>query len=293
MKLVTCIYNQRQHLGVLLDDSVVIPALSPLWESNIDNMIHLINAGRHGIERLQYFVTHNKNDGIPLNEVDLLAPIPRPSKNIMCMGWNYMDHVYETSAAANRKATTPQDIIVFTKNILSVNSPYGDVPIHANVSRRMDWEVELGVIIGRHGRDIAEQNALSHVFGYAVINDITARDRQERHKQFFLGKSLDGTCPMGPCVVTADEIPNPQNLDLRCWVNDELKQDSNTRLMIFSVAHIISVLSQGMSLESGDIIATGTPSGVGFARNPPEYLATGDIVECEVEKIGRLRNRMV
>jgi 2-keto-4-pentenoate hydratase/2-oxohepta-3-ene-1,7-dioic acid hydratase in catechol pathway len=152
--------------------------------------------------------------------------------------------------------------------------------------------VELGVIIGTGGKTISGKKALKHVFGYTIINDLSARDLQFRHKQFFLGKSLDGTCPMGPWIVTADEIPDPQNLKLRCRVNGVLKQDSNTRHMIFDIPAIIETLSLGMTLEPGDIISTGTPSGVGFARTPPEFLKPGDTLECEIEGIGVLRNRV-
>ena len=152
---------------------------------------------------------------------------------------------------------------------------------------------DAGRIIGRGGRHIAEQDALRHVFGYTVLNDVTARDLQMRHKQFFLGKSLDGSCPMGPALVTADEIADVQNLTLRCWVNGVLKQEGNTADQIFNVARTIAILSRSMTLEPGDIIATGTPDGVGFARKPPEFLAAGDVLESEIEGLGRLRNRIV
>lgn len=174
-----------------------------------------------------------------------------------------------------------------------MNGPYSDIAIDTNVSAKMDWESELGVIIGKSGLGIKEEDALSHVFGYTVINDVTARDRQKWHKQFFIGKSYQGCCPMGPVIVTADEIDDPHNLDLRSWVNGDLKQESNTKYQIFSIASVIATLSQGMQLEAGDIIATGTPSGVGYARTPPEFLMPGDVVECEVERIGKISNKIV
>ena len=161
------------------------------------------------------------------------------------------------------------------------------------VSEEIDWEVELGVILGKGGKNIREEDAYAHVFGYCVLNDVTARDLQDRHRQYFRGKSLDGYCPMGPWIVTADEIADPQNLNLRLLVNGVSKQESNTSMMIFSIPKIIAVLSNGMTLEPGDIIATGTPSGVGFARNPPEFLKPGDVVEAEVQDIGTLRNPVV
>jgi 2-keto-4-pentenoate hydratase/2-oxohepta-3-ene-1,7-dioic acid hydratase in catechol pathway len=211
----------------------------------------------------------------------------------MCLGWNYAEHVSESAQASGRQAEPPKHPVVFTKSVTSVNAPFGDVPAQPDVTAQLDWEVELGVVIGVGGRAIARERALEHVFGYTVINDVSARDLQFQHKQFFLGKSLDGSCPMGPVIVTRDEIGDPQNLRLRSWVNGTLKQDSSTHHMIFDVATIISVLSKGMALEPGDVIATGTPSGVGFARTPPEYLQAGNVVECEVEGIGRLRNRIV
>ncbi len=174
-----------------------------------------------------------------------------------------------------------------------INAPYGEIVIDPAVSTEIDWEVELAVILGKSGKNIREEDALSYVFGYSVLNDITARDLQARHKQFFKGKSLDGSCPMGPWIITADEIPDPHNLALSLRVNGETKQDSRTSLMIFSINKAISVLSQGMTLEAGDIIATGTPSGVGFSRTPPEFLKPGDVVEAEVEGVGLIRNRVV
>jgi len=165
--------------------------------------------------------------------------------------------------------------------------------IDPTVSDKIDWEAELAVIIGKTGKNIPEEEALSYVFGYTVLNDVTARDLQDKFKQFFKGKSLDGYCPLGPWIVTADEIPDPQQLSLRLRVNGVLKQEGHTSDMIYSVKTIISILSQGMTLEPGDIIATGTPSGVGFARNPPEFLKAGDVVETEIDGIGGLRNEVI
>ena len=174
-----------------------------------------------------------------------------------------------------------------------MNGPFDNIVYNDQVSRRLDWEVELGVIVGKKGRHIQPQDALDYVFGYTVINDVSARDLQKRHQQFFLGKSMDGTCPMGPWIVTAGEIADPQNLPLRCLVNGVVKQQASTNQQIFPVANVISTLSSVMTLLPGDIIATGTPSGVGFARTPPEYLTPGDVVECEVRGIGRIINKIV
>jgi 2-keto-4-pentenoate hydratase/2-oxohepta-3-ene-1,7-dioic acid hydratase in catechol pathway len=174
-----------------------------------------------------------------------------------------------------------------------VNEPYGKIVIDPAISEQIDWEAELAVIIGKTGKNIPEEEALSYVFGYTVLNDVTARDVQDKFKQFFKGKSLDGYCPLGPWIVTADELPDPQQLAVRLRVNGVLKQDGHTSDMIYPVKAIISILSQGMTLEPGDIIATGTPSGVGFARKPPEFLKAGDVVETEIDGIGILRNEVI
>ena len=212
------------------------------------------------------------------------APIPRPRKDVVCLGQNFAAH------AAESGSPPPPAPIYFTKPPTTIIGPGEAIPYPPGLTTRLDWEVELGVIIGIGGRDIPEARALDHVFGYTVVNDISARELQFRTSQWFKGKSLDGSCPMGPVIVTADEIRDPQRLRLRLSVNGMAKQDSNTSDMIFSVARIVADLSAGMTLEPGDCISTGTPQGVGDGRKPPEYLHSGDIVEAEVEKIGVLMN---
>ena len=228
-----------------------------------------------------------------LSQVQLLAPIVRPRKNIMCLGWNYAEHEKETAEARGRAPSIPEYPVLFTKAPTTVNAPYGNIIIDPTVSEQVDWEAELGVIIGKTGKNIREEEALDYVFGYTVLNDVSARDLQFQHQQFFKGKSIDGYCPMGPWIVTADEVADPQQLPIRLRVNGVVKQDANTSMMIFSVRQIIAVLSKGMTLEAGDIIATGTPSGVGFARNPPEFLKAGDVVETEIDGVGLMRNGVV
>ena len=292
MRLVTCLFEQQHYLGVVTGDEVFIPARTGAAPAEFRDMLSLIDGGQAALLRLATALAAAGASRVPLAQVELLAPIPRPRKNIVCLGWNYFDHAKESAAVSGRTIEIPEHPVVFTKGVTSVNGPYSDIPAQPEVTQQLDWEVELGVIIGTGGRSITEAHALDHVFGYTVINDISARDVQFRHKQYFLGKSLDGACPMGPWIITPDEIANPQKLQLRSWVNGVLKQEANTRDMIFSVARTIAILSRGMTLEPGDIIATGTPAGVGFARSPPEFMKSGDIVECEVAGIGRMKNRI-
>ncbi|MDX1514889.1 MAG: fumarylacetoacetate hydrolase family protein, partial [Gammaproteobacteria bacterium] len=276
MKVLTCSYRGRQRLGVALDDHAVLPSLDPAGHAPPDDMLELIRAGRVGLESLRRFADEASDAcRVAMDELRLLAPVPKPPSNVICLGWNYVEHIEESAGAKVHDSKLPDHPVVFTKAVGSVTGPFDPVPFDDGFSTEMDWEVELGVVIGRRGRKIAKADALDHVFGYTVINDISIRDVQFRHQQFFLGKSADGCCPMGPHIVTADEIDDPQDLDLRCRVNGDVKQSSNTRYMIFDIAETIAILSKGMTLNPGDIIATGTPSGVGFARKPPEFLKPG------------------
>jgi 2-keto-4-pentenoate hydratase/2-oxohepta-3-ene-1,7-dioic acid hydratase in catechol pathway len=220
----------------------------------------------------------------PLKRVRLLAPIPAPARNVFCLGRNYADH------AAERGAAAPDHPVYFTKPGTAVVGP-GDDVVHHAITKELDYEVELAVVIGTGGRDIPRAEALRHVFGYTIINDVTARDLQKRHNQWFKGKSLDTFCPMGPMLVTADEIPDPQALAVSLRVNGQTRQSSHTAKMIFPVAQCIEVLSQGMTLLPGDIIATGTPDGVGAATGT--FLRAGDRIEAEVEGIGILASKVV
>jgi 2-keto-4-pentenoate hydratase/2-oxohepta-3-ene-1,7-dioic acid hydratase in catechol pathway len=221
------------------------------------------------------------------------APIPRPGKNIFCVGRNYLGHAEEAARAAGTPAKVPEVPMFFTKAPTAVIGPFDDVPWHQSVTQQLDWEAELAVVVGIAGRDVSREQALRHVFGYTVTNDVTARDVQKRHGQFFKGKSLDGSCPIGPSVVTADEFGDPHTKAITLRVNGVVKQQGNTRDMIFRVDALIESLSQGLTIEPGDIIATGTPDGVGFARTPPEFLQVGDVMETEVEGVGTMRNRIV
>lgn len=293
MRLVSCEYENGIWLGVERGDRIFLPNRHPQWDSKIDSMLSLLDAGSVVWNELAS-LSEDTIDAYCVNrdEVTLCSPIPRPRQNVICLGLNYKDHVSETSGVKQEEVKLPRSPIVFTKAANSMNGPFSDIEINTNISAKMDWEAELGVIIGKPGFGIKEEDAMQHVFGYTVINDVTARDRQKWHKQFYIGKSYRGCCPMGPVIVTTDEIADPHDLQLRSWVNGNIKQESNTKHQIFSIANVIAVLSQGMELEAGDIIATGTPSGVGYARTPPEFLMPGDVVECEVEHIGKIANRI-
>ncbi|MCV0426028.1 MAG: fumarylacetoacetate hydrolase family protein [Roseibium sp.] len=226
-----------------------------------------------------------------VSDVELLAPIPRPSKNVFCVGSNYRAHVTEASRAQAKKDEAPKLPVFFTKPPTAVVGPEGLVRLDPAVSDKMDYEVELGVVIGKPGRNIQKADAIDHIFGFTIINDVTARDLQRAHGgQFLKGKGLDTTCPMGPCIVTIDELPNFEDLGISLKVNGELRQDGNTGNMIFPISRLLESLSEGLTLEPGDILATGTPSGVGYAMDPPVFLKDGDEITCEIEGIGKLTN---
>jgi len=236
-------------------------------------------------------IEYSADKGIPLSDIELLAPII-PERNVFCVGWNYLKHYDESvGKREGQEVELPDRPTFFTKLPTTVIGPFQDAPLHEAHTTRLDWEVELGVVIGKAGRNISEENAPDHIFGYTIGNDISARDLQRAHgAQWFKGKSLDGTCPLGPVLITANEIPDPQDLALQCRVNGQIMQDSHTSRQIFSVRRIIAELSAGLTLLPGDVILTGTPEGIGNARTPPVYLRDGDVVECFIDGIGRLRN---
>jgi 2-keto-4-pentenoate hydratase/2-oxohepta-3-ene-1,7-dioic acid hydratase in catechol pathway len=266
------------HVGVVLGERIVrVPGVADMLD-----FIARGDAARALAARL------DASAGVALAAVRLLAPIPAPRRNVMCVGLNYADHVAESQSVAGAEA--PKFPTFFSKPPSTVIGPGDTIPWHGHVTQAVDWEVELAVVIGRPGRDIAAADALSHVFGYTVANDVTARDLQQRHGQWFKGKGLDGFCPLGPVIVTADEIGDPGALDLWLRVNGVEKQRSSTRHLIFDVPRLIADLSAGMTLLPGDLLLTGTPSGTGIGRTPPEFLRPGDVVEAEIPRIGVLRN---
>ncbi len=303
MKLVTFERDGSAHLGGLLDANRLLDlkraaqdaSASPLM---FESMLALIDAGDAGLDAVRRMAASAKagqcDDAIgPVSAVKLLAPIPRSRKNVFCVGRNYVEHVNEGYRASGTAIKLPEYPQFFTKPPTAVIAHGDAIPRHAGLTDKLDYEIELALIIGRGGCDIAEDKAFDHIFGYTILNDVTARDLQRRHDQWFKGKGLNGTCPMGPSVVLQADIPDAQSLDVELRVNGEVRQTSNTRHMIFSIPRIISELSRGLTLEPGDIIATGTPSGVGYAMDPPKLLSSGDVVSCRIESIGILENRVV
>ena len=302
MKLLMFREADGRRLGVVLDGAVdrvvdvaelAQAAGSPQAPADL---LALVQEGPSGLERLRQLLARlDRSASEPvirrLSALELLAPLDPPIGNILAVGRNYQKHAEEGARAQGTEVKPPT---FFTKAITSIAGPNDEIRIDPAVSDKIDWEVELGVVVGRAGRNIKRQDALDHVFGYTVVNDVTARDMQRGWGgQWFKGKSLDASCPSGPWVVTADEVPDPTSLQLRLLVNGAVKQDANTRDMIYPVDAIIEWLSLGMTLLPGMLIATGTPEGVGFARTPPEFLRPGDIMETEVQGVGTLRNRMI
>jgi 2-keto-4-pentenoate hydratase/2-oxohepta-3-ene-1,7-dioic acid hydratase in catechol pathway len=254
------------------------------------DMVSLIAAGPDAVAQARKCAAAGV--GEPLDSVRLMAPIPVPVRNTYAVGWNYLEHFGESLTANAAKAALPEHPVFFTKDTHTVNGPFDPIPFDPAVSVKIDWEGELAVIIGKRGRNIKEADAMNYVFGYAVINDTTARDIQVDHGgQWFKGKSLDGHGPIGPWIIAASDL-DYNDLELTTRVNGVVKQQINTRQMYFKVPRIISELSLGLTLEPGDVIASGTPSGIGAARNPPEFLKPGDILETEIDRIGVIRNEI-
>ena len=298
MKLLMFRDGGDRRVGVLRDGSqdeiIDLVELSRSDGAAPPDLLTLIEQGAAGLDRVRKLLSSSTASSAAvrrLKDVTLLPPLDPPRGNVLAIGRNYQKHAAESARAWGENVKPPT---VFTKAQTSITGPYDDIAIDPAISEKIDWEVELGVVIGMAGINIKPENAMNHVFGYTVVNDVSARDIQNGWGgQFFKGKSLDRSSPIGPWIVTADEIGDPKQLRLLLKVNEVVKQDGNTRDMIYPVAELIAWLSIGMTLLPGTVIATGTPDGVGFARTPPEFLKAGDLMETEVERVGLLRNRMV
>ena len=287
MKLITYRQNGAEHVGALTEDGtggLPLPAADMPTLTETMTLTDLRSA----------VAAAERGSALALSDVELLAPIPRPRQDVLCLGMNYLAHAEEAvrySADAFRKERPVA--VYFSKRVSEAGKPDGVIPRHAGLTDRLDYEAELAVVLGRTARDVKAADAADCIFGYTVLNDVSARDLQTGHKQWYFGKSLDGATPMGPVLVTADEIAYPPALEITCRVNGELRQQSNTSLLITSIGQILEELTAGMTLLPGTIIATGTPAGVGMGFDPPKFLQSGDVVECAIEGIGILRSTVV
>ena len=286
MKLVTFSVNGSARPGVIDGERVIDLADAGLPVGPDGDLLEIIRGGDVTLAQVRVALAHRKHQSYALSDARLLAPVIAPSK-IIAIGLNYIDHCKEANLPV------PPEPVVFSKFSTSVIGPYDDISWPRAVSKEVDYEVELGVVIGKTALDVAESAALDYVFGYTVVNDVSARDQQFANaKQWDRSKSFDTFCPWGPCIVTRDEIPDPHVLGVRTVLNGREMQNSNTKNLIFNVNKIIAYVSEGTTLLPGDLIPTGTPFGVGFSRKPPVFLQDGDECVCEVEKIGAIRNRI-
>lgn len=289
MRIATYLADDRRHVGLVSDDGLTITPLALSQEQADRGALSLIETLAAGGS-----LPPPRGGAIQVADVDLDAPLPRPRRNLWCVGRNYHAHAKELSASVfkDNSARTDEWPIVFTKVPECVIGPHDDVLVPSAVSTQIDYEAELAVVIGKGGKNISRAAALDHVFGYTVVNDVTARDVQMRHGQWDMGKSFDTFCPMGPWIVTADAFDGAQTR-VRCWVNGELRQDGPTQNMIFDIPTLIETISRGITLYPGDVIATGTPAGVGMGMSPPRYLQAGDVVRIEVDGLGAIENKFI
>lgn len=284
------------QLGALIDDTVVDIAEAERALSSAVEIAHvqaLVAAGDAVAAEVWALAQQAQAEGVacrPFAEVRPQAPIPEPLRNILCLGKNYLEHAQEVGAKMQQSTRPPEHPIIFTKATTSVTAPGEPIPAYRELTQKLDYEAELALVIGKGGRDISEADAWGHVFGYTAINDVSARDLQKIHYQWFRAKSLDGFAPMGPVLVHHSVMPAPQDITVKCFVNGELRQSETFDRLIFDVPRIIATLSSGMTLLPGDIIATGTPAGVGMGFTPPKYLQPGDEVVVDVTGVGELRN---
>jgi 2-keto-4-pentenoate hydratase/2-oxohepta-3-ene-1,7-dioic acid hydratase in catechol pathway len=286
MRLVTFLHNGRQAVGIA---DAALSQVSPLPAELAPDMLSLIAS----YDRLKGELAGAAGAPLPIAEVQLLAPIPRPSRNVFCVGKNYHEHAKEFANSgfdSSAKEIVPEAPVIFTKPSSTVIGPGASIPNYLDTTDSTDYEGELTVIIGKGGRGITKQDALAHVFGYTIINDVTSRTLQHKHRQWFIGKGIDGFCPMGPLILTADEMPDPTKMQLKTFVNGELRQDASVTDLIFDIPTLIESISAGITLEPGDVLATGTPAGVGLGFKPPRFLKKGDVVTIDVSGIGKLEN---
>lgn len=288
MKLITYYDQDLEQIGAVMDGDIV--PLSALGVTEKTMLEFIEHASAQRLAELERSAAQCQKR-IPFSQIKLAAPIPAPRQDILCLGINYMDHAEESARFKLEKFDGKREYAVyFSKRVVRASADQDPIPAYSELTQSLDYEAELAVIIGKTCRNIRPEEVPEHIFGYTILNDVSARDLQTRHKQWYYGKSLDGFCPMGPWIVTADEIPYPPELPIRSIVNGELRQNSNTRLLIFNIEHVLCELSAGMTLQAGTIISMGTPAGVGMGFQPPKFLRDGDCVVCEIDGIGRLTN---
>ena len=282
MRLTTIKYQGKECVAVQTEDGMVTLESVGIYVADMNELVRRY-------DELQNVITEKMAGAKTLakDEYSVLAPIPVPMQDVVCLGVNYHDHIKETVDVLD--FTKKKDAVYFSKRVNRANDPDGNIPVYDFVDA-LDYEVELGVILKKDAFNVTVEEAADVILGYTIINDVSARNLQFKHQQWYRGKSLDGYTPMGPCIVTKDEIGDAHDLEICCYVNDEKRQESNTKYMITTVEEAISELSQGMTLKAGTIIATGTPGGVGMGMKPPVYLKSGDAIRCEIEGIGSLMN---
>ena len=287
MKLITYQIEAHEFIGILKEDNTIVRI--PYYTDMNDLIERIDEDGWKNLRALE-----EKSGDTRLEEVKLLSPIPHPRQDILCLGLNYTDHAkeakqYSTEAFSSDKAKA----IYFSKRVNECLPDKGTIPAYEKLTQKLDYEVELAVILAKDAFNVKKENVKDYIFGYSVFNDMSARDLQTEHKQWYFGKSLDGFCPMGPCILTSDSVSYPPALRISSYVNGELRQDGNTNMFIHDIDEVVSELSQGMSLKRGTIIATGTPKGVAMGMEKPAFLKKGDVITCQIESIGSLTNTIV
>lgn len=284
MKLVAFAYRDEEHIGVLTEDGSQVQPLPDF--ADMQELIENV--------AMEDIADYLDDQALAISEVELMAPVPYPDQDIICLGINFLDHARESARFVGREFKGQREYpVYFGKRVAKASADGDPIPWYGELDDHLDYEAELAVVIGKFAQSVSAEQAMEHVFGYTVINDVTARTLQKRHMQFYRGKSLDGFCPMGPCLVTADELPDLSGLGIRSYVNGELRQNAKLGDLIFDIPYVISELSMGIALYPGAIISMGTPSGVGMGFDPPRFLKPGDEVACEIDGIGRISNKVV
>ncbi|MBU3111090.1 fumarylacetoacetate hydrolase family protein [Clostridium lacusfryxellense] len=296
MKFVLYINDSEEKVGIVIGEKVI--AINEIFKVISKNVVTTMNQlieefDESTISEIEAAVSNNNFNYVLLDSIKLLAPIPNPKRNVFCLGKNYVDHVNEIKMTKISGTGIPEFPIYFTKVASPAIGNCDNIKFSYEVTSEVDYEVELAIVIGKEGINIKPENAEEYIFGYTIVNDVSARDLQGKHTQWFKGKGLDTFCPMGPYIVHKSEIKFPVELNIQSRINGELRQNSNTKKLIFDIPYIISDLSKGLTLKPGDIICTGTPSGVGMGFVPHKLLKNNDVIECYIENIGKLVNKVV